>query len=180
MKLKTLFITCTCCILYSATFAQNKILTTDGKTLNAASVEINKTNITANVNGDNQTISKSDILAVVPDGKKGFTFRAKNGKKMPIKNKFIHFDFSGTDRPRIYAYKYLGTNAKVNQLYVLNSDGSMTEEQFASIYHAQQKRLKTNNVVSITSAAVILLVGYASMTYSKKNLNDAQNALNSL
>lgn len=153
MKRKTtgLFILCMVCSFL--TFAQTKVLTTDGKMYMASAVETTSDEITITVENQKQTIPKLNVLAIVPDGKPGFTYRAKNGKKLVIKKKFILNDYTGTDKPRIFAYKYMGSPANVGQLYVLNSDGSMTEEQFASIFDAQQKKLKTNNIVGIGLAS---------------------------
>jgi hypothetical protein len=57
MKLKyrfTLIIMLVCII----SFAQDKILTTDGQTLSATSLQTNDNNIVATVAGENQTILK--------------------------------------------------------------------------------------------------------------------------
>lgn len=151
-------------------FAQTKVLTTDGKTINSSSFQINDDNITTNYNGEMQTILKNNVLAVIPEGKTPYTFRLKNGKKMNVKKKFFHNAYTGPDKPRFFAYKYLGSPANVGQLYVLNSDGSMTEEQFTSVFKQQQKKLKTNNIVSISAASVALLVGIASLSMTANGL----------
>jgi len=56
----------------------------------------------------------------------------------------------------------------------------MNEEQFASIFEAQQKKLKTNNIVAIGAASFALLVGIASLTQANSDLNNANNLLNSM
>jgi len=180
MKRKTsgLFILCMFCSFL--TFAQTKVLTTDGKMFMASAVETASDEITISVDNQKQTIPKLNVLVIVPEGKPGFTYRTKNGKKMAIKKKFIHNDYAGTDKPRIFAYKYMGSSANVGQLYVLNADESMNEEQFASIFEAQQKKLKTNNIVAIGAASFALLVGIASLTQANSDLNNANNLLNSM
>jgi hypothetical protein len=154
-----------------ATFAQTKVLTTDGKMFMASTVETTDDAVNITVANEKQTIPKLNVLVIVPNGKPGYTYRVKNGKKLAIKKKFIHNDYSGTDKPRIFAYKYFGSPSNVSQLYVLNSDSSMTEEQFASIFNAQQKQLKTNNIVSLSLAIFAFILGAASLSNTANSLS---------
>lgn len=176
MKRKTFQLTIFFVFCSILTFSQNKIITTDGKTLIASAIEINDDAINITVDKEKQTIQKLNVLAIVPEGKPAYTFRMKNGKKMIIKGKFIHNNYTGTDKPRIFAYKYLGHPTEVSQLYVLNSDSSMTEEQFASVFNAQQKKLKSNNFIALGLATLGLVIAIGSFSSTMKQVND----LNSL
>ena len=139
-------------------FAQTKVITTDGRTLNVTSVQTNDNNIVTTVAGENQTISKSNVLVVVPEGKKGYTYRAQNGKKLKIRKRDINNNYQGKDIPRIYAYKYLGTQGDIHKIYITNSDTSLSFEEFKTIFNKQQKKLRTGNIVSIGTSVFILLI----------------------
>lgn len=139
-------------------FAQTKVLTTDGKMFMASAVETSKESVTLTMAGENQSFQKSDILVVVPDGKKGFTYRTKNGQKLKIRNRYINNSYQGTDIPKIYAYKNLGGKPDIQQMYVKHGDTSLSFEEFNKIYKKQQQKIKTGNIVSISLSAFILLI----------------------
>jgi len=155
-------------------------LTTDGKTFTTSNVAVADESITFSSSGKNQSILKNNVLAVVPEGKKAYTFRIKNGKKQTIKKKDMHSNYTGTDKPRMYAYKYMGTESNVSKLHVLNADSSMNEEQFKGIFNEQQKKLKTRNFVGIGLAVLALGLGAASLVSANNDLNNANNMLNSI
>lgn len=180
MIIKTILLTIFCVLCSILTFSQTKVLTTDGKTFIVSALELQDDAINITSGDKKQTIQKLNVLAIVPDGKPAYTFRMKNGKKMMIKSKFIHNNYTGTDKPRIFAYKYLGNPAEVSQLYVLNSDSSMTEEQFASVFHAQQKKLKSNNILALGLATLGLLIAIGSFTSTMNQVNDLNNLSNSM
>lgn len=151
--------------------AQTKVLTTDGKTLNTTSIKSTDNSVILTSAGENKTLSKADILAVVPENGRSYTFKIKNGKKLKIKSKDIYNNYEGADRPRIFAYKYLGSDPNAGQLYVLNSDSELSEVQFKSLFNEQQKKLKTRGIVSMGLAVVALILGAASLSSSLSQAN---------
>jgi len=158
MKLKTSYFTFFILFCSTLSLAQTKVLTTDGRALLATSVQANNNNIVATVAGENQTILKSNVLVVVPEGKKGYTFRIKNGQKLKIRKRDINNNYQGKDIPRIYAYKYLGIRGDVNKIYSTNSDTSLSFEEFKTIFNKQQQKMRTGNIVSVSASAFILLI----------------------
>jgi hypothetical protein len=141
-----------------ATFAQTKVLTTDGKMFIASAIEITKKSITLDIDGKNRTFPKSDVLVVVPEGKNGFTYRTKNGQKLKIRKRDIHNSYAGTDIPRIYAYKHLGGKPDIKQIYIKHGDTSSSFDEFKTILKKQQQKIKTGNIVGISCCALMLLI----------------------
>ena len=158
MKLKTYYFTFFILFCSTLSFAQTKVLTTDGRALVATSVQTNSNNIVATVAGENQTISKSNVLVVVPEGKKGYTFRIKNGKKLKLLKRDIHNNFQGTDIPRMYGYKYLGAKGDFEQIYITNSDTSIPFEEFKTIFKKQQKKIRSRTIGSVCASALLILI----------------------
>ncbi len=180
MKKKSYSLTIFLVLFTTLTYAQTKVLTIDGKTLMASVVEIKDESIVATIEGKNQNILKNNVLAIIPNGKSAYTFKIKNDKKLILKRKDMHNNYLGADKPRMYAYKYQGSPSNISQLYTLNGDSSMNEEQFKNIFNEQQKKFKTRNIVSMSLAVLVFLIGFASMTSALGDLNDANNTLNSL
>jgi hypothetical protein len=141
-----------------ATFAQTKVLTTDGETLIASAIETNKWDIDLTINGETQNILKSNVFAVVPPGKKSFTYTIKKGKKWMLRKKDVRNNYQGTDRPRIYVYKYFGTKTDPEQIYVDNSESGVTLEEFTRIYKEQQQKIKMGNIAALGSCAIVVLI----------------------
>lgn len=177
MKAKTLITVAVLLFAFTMSFAQTKVLTTGGRTFTTPNVAISDESISFAADGKNQTILKNNVLAVVPEGKSAYTFRVKNGKKQTIKKKDMHNNYTGSDKPRMFAYKYMGTESNVSKLYVLNADASMNQDQFKNIFNEQQKKFKTRNVVAIGAAVLALGVGAASLASANKDASNLQNSL---
>ncbi len=157
------------CISYS--FAQYKVLTTKGNSIKASGIEIRDQTVDLTTSGGDQTIDKTDILCVIPESGKTFTFREKNNKKMKILKKDLENNYKGSDIARIFAYKYYKSNPDIGQLYQLYPEAGLTESEFEAAFIKQQKKFKKRTIVSasilgftliITSAVFITTVNEAS------------------
>lgn len=175
MRKKILSFIGICLLCNVVLLAQTKVLTTDGKVLMASSIELTNENVLVSVDDVSQTIAKSNVLAVIPKGNKAYTFRIKNNKKLTIKKGDIYNNYEGADKPRIFAYKYLGSKSNIGQLYTLNGDNSLNEEQFKNIYNEQQQKFKTRNTLSLLLAVGALLLGAISLSNSMKSANSVSS-----
>ena len=93
-------------------------------------------------NNEPQSIPMDDILCVIPEGKNSYTFWHKNDKKLKISKKDIRNNYKGVDRARLFAYKYYKSTYDIGQLYSINSDSSISKEEFEAVFNEQQKKIK--------------------------------------
>lgn len=152
-------------------YAQNKVLLTDGTSLRPNSIEVEKESVILNIEGERQSISKEKILCVIPEGKTGYTFHQRKNKKLKIKKKDIYYNYEGTDVPRLFAYKYFKTSFDTAQLYRLNPNNTLPEEEFNKVFNQQQKTLNSRLTVSYVAAGVAFLVGLGSFLATMRDVN---------
>ena len=169
------------CLLNFNCYAQNKVLLTNGTSLNSNSIVVEKESVKLDIDGEPQSFGKNEILCIVPEGKTGYTFSARNNKKMKIKKKDIYYDYEGTDIARLFGYKYFKTPFDIAQLYRLNMNNTLSEEEFKNIFNAQQKTLKSRSTISLVAAGAALLIGLSSLLITMKDVNSlSYNNLNML
>ncbi|MEZ5195454.1 MAG: hypothetical protein R2764_03370 [Bacteroidales bacterium] len=139
-------------------FGQNKIMMVNGETTNASSIDGRSTKkgstISLVVDGENKSIPKNNILCVIPEGKKGFTFSSRNNVKANIPKKDIKNNYQGTDIPHLYAHKYFKSKLGVEDLYKLNPGMNLSFDDFESAYYEQEQRLRTRNTINKTVSTV--------------------------
>lgn len=145
-------------LISTLSFGQNKIIMVNGETTNASSIDGRSTKkgstISLVVDGENKSIPKNNILCVIPEGKKGFTFSSRNNVKSKIPQKDIKNNFQGTDIPHLYAHKYFKSKLGVEDLYKLNPGINLTFNDFESAYYEQQQKLRTRNTINKTVSTV--------------------------
>jgi hypothetical protein len=148
---------------------------TNGSSINANSVSVEKETVVLKVDGTEQVIKKDEILCVIPDGKKGFTFSEKNNKKIKISKKDIYNAYEGTDIPRVFAYKYYKTPYASDQIYNLYGSSQISKDDFIKIFDEQKKTLKNRETISMVAGAVALLIGLSSFLSTMNELNSLSN-----
>lgn len=146
-------------VLFSVlSYGQNKILMVNGESTNASSIDGRSTKKGSTINlvvdGENKSIPKNNILCVIPDGKKGYTFYSRNNVRTKIPKKDIKNNYQGTDIPNLYAHKYFKSKSDVEKLYKLNSGISLTFDEFENAYYAQEQKLRTRNTINKTASTI--------------------------
>lgn len=135
----------------------------NGTSLDSESIVIEKESVKLNIDGKAKSITKAEILCIIPEGKTGYTFWEKNkNKKMKIKKKDIFYNYEDTDIPRIFAYKYLKTSYTASKLYRLNSNSSLSEADFTSIFNEQDKKLRSRLVTGYIAGGIAFAIGLSS------------------
>ena len=140
-------------------FGQNNILLVNGKSTIASSVSIERNSVTLVSNNETQSISKADVLCIIPAGKNSYTYNNKTGKKMKISKKDIQNNYKGIDRARLFAYKYYKSTYNIGQLYSINSDSSISKVEFEAAFNEQQKKIKRRGGVAIGLGIGSLIFG---------------------
>ena len=173
--MKSIIITCALLIVcFTYSFGQYNVLLVKGKAVTASAVEVGDESVMLKTATGEQTINKADVLCVIPDSGKSFTFRMKNDKKMKILKKDMENEYKGADIARLFAYKYYKSQTDIGQLYALNSDHNLTEEEFRSAFEKQQKKFKKRTIVSASLAGFVFIIGTASFI---STMNEASNYL---
>lgn len=161
-------------------FGQNKVLLVNGESLDATTFKSETESVSVTVNSETKTIPKSEILCIIPAGKKGYTFSLKNNKKLKILGRDISNNYKGADKARIFAYKYHRSTANVGELYKLNSDSNLSEEEFRIIFNTMQRKIKsrgtTGLIISIVALAIVIPVFISTLSdaqaVSYNNIDD--------
>lgn len=159
-------------VCLSFSFGQYKILLAENKAVEALAIEIEDELIIVSTESGKQVVDKTDVLCVIPESGKSFTFRENNNKKMKILKRDIENGYQGTDRARIFAYKYYKSGADIGKLYLLNSDDDLTEEEFKSAYNKQRKQFKKRTIISASLAGFAFVIGATTFI---STINEASN-----
>jgi len=149
MKTKILILTFLSLSLCLISLGQNKVLLTNGQTFNSIDIKSGKSSVDLSNDSIKQTIQKKDILCVIPEKGKCFTYKMKNSKTLKLARKFATQNTQGVERARLFARKYYGTKANISELYLLNGDKSISEADFTKEYKKTQSRITTSNVLAI-------------------------------
>ncbi len=148
---------------------QNNVLLVNGNSLNASSVKIETGSVALIVGGESRSIPKTDILCIIPAGKKGYTFLQKNNKKVKILKRDITNNYQGKDIARLFAYKYYKMKTDVTQIYDLNLHKDLTVAEFESAYSRQQQKIRSRATTSTILSVVVMIL---SVSIIVSTLND--------
>ena len=165
-KVISLIILAMFCNVFS--FGQYKVLLENGKSIDVSSLHIVNERVALSTG---QMIDKSDILCIIPEEGRSYTFLKKNDKKTKIQKRDIKNEYQGTDKAKIFAYKYSGVEQNVGQLYVLNSDNSLTEDEFKLAFTQQQGKITIRKVVLFAIVVPIFLYSLINFTGTLKEVN---------
>ncbi len=153
-------------ILNVFALGQYNVSLLNGKSIKASSVEEQKEVVQLTVDSEVKSVKKSDVLIVVPESGKSYTFLNKNNKKIKIPKKDIKEDYEGGDVARIFAYKYLKGDSEVKQLYSLYSGDQLTEEEFALEFNKQQKKIRKRMITVWSLAGFGFIIGVTALISS--------------
>ncbi len=142
---------------------QNNVLLVNGNSLNASSVKIETGSVALIVGGESRSIPKTDILCIIPAGKKGYTFLQKNNKKVKILKRDITNNYQGKDIARLFAYKYYKMKTDVTQIYDLNLHKDLTVAEFESAFSRQQQKIRSRATTSTILSTVLLIIVVAEL-----------------
>jgi len=168
-KVILLVITGIICTVLS--FGQNKVLLENGNSVVYSNISIENDRIKVYVNGETQYFNKTDILCIIPERGKSYTFRKKDNRKIKIAGKDIKNDYQGSDIPSLFAYKYYKSNTDVSALYKLFQDTEMTQFDFEGYYKTQQKRIRSRATTSTIIAVVVLAIAVGGLIRAISNAN---------
>lgn len=144
-------------------FGQNKVLLENGSSMSFSHMSFDRDLINIDVNGERRSINKTDILCIIPEKGKSYTFRKTNNMKFKIAKKDIKADYQGADIARIFAYKYYKSKTEASELYKLYSGINITQFDFESYYHAQQQKIRSRATTSTVIAVVILAISVGNL-----------------
>jgi hypothetical protein len=139
-------------------FGQNKVLLEDGSSMSYSQISISSDLVKISVNGETKSLNKTDILCIIPEKGKSFTFRKTNNMKFKIAKKDLKNDFEGSDIPRLFAYKYYKSNTDVNTLYNLFQDTKLSQIDFEGYYKTQQQKIRSRATTGTVIGVVILAI----------------------
>ncbi|MCD4697831.1 MAG: hypothetical protein K8S16_16520 [Bacteroidales bacterium] len=145
----------TCSILL---FGQSKLLLENGSFVIFTHISIDSEQVKVNVNGETRLFSKTDILCIIPERGKSYTFRKKNNIKFKIAPKDIKNNYNGADIPRLFAYKYYKSNTDVSEVYKLFQDTKLSLFNFESYYNAQQQKIRSRATTATVLSVVLLAI----------------------
>ncbi len=145
-------------ICITISWGQYKVLLTENKSIKASDIEINDGSVVLTRDNNRQTFKKEDVLCIIPDAGKSFTFLERNGKKMKILKRDLDNNFQGEDIARLLAYKYYKSDVDIGQLYSAFPGAGLTMDEFEATFAGQQKKFKKRKIVSTSIMAVVLLI----------------------
>ncbi len=175
MKSKVIFIIIFLGFFNALSYGQYTVLLLNGKSLNSSSVSIKDDPVALVVNDENQSVSKNEILCIIPKKKKSFTFSQKNNRKIRIPKKWISHNYHGEDRAVILAIKYYKSPVDVNELYDANSDNNtISQEEFENTFGKTQKKIKRKNIATYIGAGIALSIAVVSLTGTLNEINNLE------
>jgi len=145
--------------------SQNTIKLINGESVSASSIEYSKNSDICKLNGS-EDIAKDQILCIIPDGKAAFTFHHKKNRKYKIAKRDIENNYNDKDLAKVYAYKYYKSEKSINELFNLNPNNSLSEEEFTELFNKQHKKIKGRTTTTITLCIVAFVVGLGSLLSS--------------
>ncbi len=154
MKLKVVNLIIVLVFCNVLSYGQFTVLLVNGKSLNSSSISIKDDPVSLVVDNESQSVSKTEILCIIPEGKKSYTFSSRNNKKVKIKKRFISNDYQGTDIARIFAFKYYKNTDDPGELYRANSASTISEEEFIYAFNKQHKKITTGKVAGIVILSI--------------------------
>jgi len=171
MKTKVISLIVFVILCHNLSFGQNKVLLVNGKSINASSVDTQKESVNLTIENSKQTLAKTDILCIISESGKAYTFFEKNNKKIKIPKKDISNDYQTTDIARIFAYKYYKNKNNIGQLYNLYNGLKLTEDEFSTEFILQKKKIKKRTIVSYSLTGFAFILG---TTMLIKSMNDVE------
>ena len=173
VKIISLVIFAMFCNVFS--FGQYNVLLVNGKSLNTSSIKVKKELIVLTADGEEQSIAKEDILCVIPELGRSYSYRKKNNKKIKILKRDIVNKYEGTDIVKLFAYKYYGSTIDIGQLYLLNSDKSPSEEEFKNVFDKQQQKIRSRTIISTTVSVIVLIIVVPMFIRTLNDVNSLSN-----
>ena len=152
-------------------FGQNKLILENGNSMVYSSISLANDEVKVEVNGEIKTLNKSDILCIVPNKGKSYTFRKKDNRKIKIAKKDIKHDYDGSDIPRLFAYKYFKSKTDVNTLYNKYQNIKLSQFDFEGYYKTQQRRIRARATTGTVIAVVVLVISVGSLIRTIGNVN---------
>ncbi len=119
MKTKKIFLTFFTMIFFLISFGQNKILLTNGQTLDYLNIKAGNSSVVLSNDSLEQSVEKTDILCAIPVQGKCFTYKIKNNRMLKLRRKFVNINSHGIGRARLFATKYFGAKTSISDLYIL-------------------------------------------------------------
>lgn len=161
MKTKVISLIIIGLLCNSFSYGQTKVLLENGSILNVSAVVIEDESIIINADNETKSISKSEVLCIIPEKKKAYTFRQKTNKKFKIRKKDIANNYQGEDLARVYAYKYYN-NVKgyeiIGDLYKKNLESKLSEEEFNIIFREQHKKITKGVITGWIVSGVVFVI----------------------
>ena len=158
--MKTVLLFCALQVIcFASASGQYKVLLTENKEIAASDIEVHDNSVFLTKGDGRETLKKSDILCVISEKGKGYTFRKKNGKKLKVLKKDIKNNYREEDIARLFAYKYYKSDVDIGRLYSSFPGLDLTKDEFESAFLKQQKKFKSRTIVSASIAGFVFLLG---------------------
>lgn len=144
--------------LCSITIGQNKILLENGSSMNYSGISVEKDLVKVTVNGEIRSIAKTDVLCVIPEKGRSFTFMKKNNVKFKIAKNDMKNGYEGADIARIFAYKYYKSDTDISAIHKIFQGIELTLSDFETYFNTQQRKIRSRATTATIIGVVVLVI----------------------